>query len=460
MAPAKRHRRLGGNVNTDVKTQERLLKAVIVCFVVVAAAWSSDSPPAAADMIGHGGMVRAIDVSPDGRQVLTASFDYTARLWNFVEQTEIAVLDAHGGPVTNVVFLPDGKRAITTSDDMTAILWDLATSKPIRKFTGHGHKVMGVAVSKDGKLAATGSWDKTVRLWDIATGKQRLMINNDSPVNSVVFADGGKTIVAGDHKGKIHIWNASNGKIRGTLEGHQMGITQLAASPDGKRLLSASIDQSMRLWDLVKLTEIAEHGKHDGQIYATAFSPDGKTALSGGRYGYLIQWDLATGKPIRTIKAHDAIIWAAKFSPDGRFAITASSDEQVRVWHLESGDRIGIAGETDDEPKPWLTSEHPGAPLFKKCARCHSLSANGHKRSGPHLAGLFGRPAGSVKNYNYSKALTGVDFKWNEETLFQLFDLGPDKYLPGTKMPVQRVTNREELTQLVEYLKQITTPAR
>ncbi|MBI2978577.1 MAG: c-type cytochrome, partial [Rhodospirillales bacterium] len=142
------------------------------------------------------------------------------------------------------------------------------------------------------------------------------------------------------------------------------------------------------------------------------------------------------------------------------FAVTASSDERVRVWHLESGDRIGITGETDDEPQPWLTSDHPGAPLFKKCARCHSLNANGHERSGPHLAGLFGRPAGSVKGYNYSKALTDVDFKWNEETLFQLFDQGPDKYLPGTKMPVQRVTSREQLAQLVEYLKQITrTPA-
>ena len=407
-------------------------------------------------MIGHGGMVRAVDMSPDGSLVLTGSFDFTARLWNFVEQTEIGVFDAHQGPVTNVAFLPDGRRAITTSDDMTAILWDLATFKPVRRFTGHGHKVMGVAVSRDGNLAATGSWDKTVRLWDIATGKQRLVINNDSPVNSVAFADGDKAVVGGDHNGMIRVWDSGTGTIRGTLEGHQMGITQLSVAPDGQRILSASIDQSMRLWDLVAMKEIAKHGEHDGQIYAAAFSPDGKTALSGGRFGYLIVWNLADSKPIRTIKAHDSIIWSAKFSPDGRFAVTASSDERVRVWHLESGDRIGIAGETDDEPQPWLTSDHPGAPLFKKCARCHSLNANGHRRSGPHLAGLFGRVAGSVNGYNYSKALTGVDFKWNEETLFQLFDQGPDKYLPGTKMPVQRGNSREQLTQLVEYLKQIT----
>jgi len=91
----------------------------------------SGTAPANADMVGHGGMVRAIDVSPDGARVLTGSFDFTARLWDFVEQTEIGVLDAHAGPVTNVAFLPDGVRALTTSDDKTAILWDLKTLKPL-----------------------------------------------------------------------------------------------------------------------------------------------------------------------------------------------------------------------------------------------------------------------------------------------------------------------------------------
>ena len=415
--------------------------------------------PAGADMTGHGGMVRAIDISPDGAQVLTGSFDFTARLWNFAEQTEIGVLDGHAGPVTNVAFLPDGARALTTSDDKTVILWDLKTLKPLKRLIGHGHKVMGVAVSADGRLAATGSWDKTVRLWDLALGKEALVIRHSSPINAVAFAAGGKHVVAGDHDGKIRVWDVETGRIQGTLEGHAMGITQISVSPDGTRLLSASIDETLRLWDLKTMAEIKAFKEIDEQIYAAAFSPDGESALSAGRYGYLVQWDLSTGQSLRTIRAHEAIIWAVRFSPDGRFALTASSDELVRIWHLKTGDRIGLAAEGDDEPKPWLDSDHPGAPLFKKCARCHSLSANGRRRSGPHLSGLFGRPAGSVKGYNYSDALTGVDFRWNEKTLFQLFDQGPDKYLPGTKMPVQRVSDSGKLTQFVDYLKEITQAA-
>lgn len=427
------------------------LKAVIILSFILP---FSAIAPARADMVGHGGMVRAIDISPDGGRVLTGSFDFTARLWDFSEQKEIGVLDAHAGPVINVAFLPGGARALTTSDDQTAILWDLKTLKPLKKLNGHTHKVMGLAVSADGRQAATGSWDKTVRLWDLRKGEETLVIRHTSPINSVAFA--GNRVVAGDHDGKIRVWNAETGRIDGTLEGHKMGITRIAVSPDGTKVLSASIDKTLRLWDLQAMSEIKSFREHEGQIFAAAFSPDGKSALSAGRYGYLVQWDLATGKVFRTIRAHDTNIWAVRFSPDGRFGLTAGSDELIRVWHLKSGDRIGLAAEGDDEPKPWLSSDHPGAPLFKKCARCHSLSANGRRRSGPHLSGLFGRPAGSVKDYNYSDALTGVDFRWNEKTLFQLFDQGPEKYLPGTKMPMQKVPNAERLTQLVDYLKEIT----
>mgnify|MGYP003110721151 FL=1 len=436
----------------------RVSRFLAGCFAMLLAAAIPGA--ARADLIGHGGMVRAVDVSPDGHWVVTASFDFTARLWDFGTQAEVAVLDAHEGPVTSAVFTPDGKHVVTTSDDKSAIIWDVPSGKLVRRLTGHGHKVMAAAVSPDGQQIATGSWDKTLRIWDIATGETIRVITHSAPVNDVAFVNGGNWVTAGGHDGKVGMWSINDGRLQGVLEGHRQGITKMNALPGGKRLLTASIDRTLRLWD-VKTGEAAAVLTHSedrtGQVYAAAVSPDGRRALSAGRDGRLMEWDLATGAILTTIPAHEKIIWAARFAPDGRFALTASADETTAVWHLETGDRIGLKASDKTGKQPWLSSDHPGARLYTKCANCHALNAQAASRSGPHFEGLWGRRVGAVEGYNYSGALRNKSFTWNEKTLFDLFYQGPDKFLPGTKMPVQQVPDKEQLANLVDYLRVLTT---
>jgi len=425
--------------------------------VALALAASLLGTGAAADLVGHGGMVRAIDFSADGRRLVTGSFDFSAIVWDFEEQRELAVLDGHEGPVTSVTFMPGG-RVLTTSDDHKALIWAVGGPEPriLHQLNGHGHKVMSATVSGDGRLAVTGGWDKTVRLWDTASGKQIRSIAVTVPINTVALVDDDRQIAAGGHDSAIRMLDVATGRALGKLAGHKMGITELRASPDGRRLISASIDKTLRLWDVASQKTVRLLKRHENQVFSVRFPPDGRSAVSVGRDGFVLQWNLGTGQIVQSIKAHDTIAWAVAVSPDGRFAVSGSSDDTARVWHLESGDRIGTVAAVDDEPKPWLESSHPGAELFKKCARCHALGPNGARRSGPHFQGLFGRRVGTVAGYRYSDALKNRDFVWNRDTLFRLFDEGPDKFLPGTKMPVQRVTDREKLAQLVNYLKELT----
>ena len=349
----------------------RVSRFLAGCFAMLLAAAIPGG--ARADLIGHGGMVRAVDVSPDGHWVVTASFDFTARLWDFGTQAEVAVLDAHEGPVTSAVFTPDGKHAVTTSDDKSAIIWNVPSGKLVRRLTGHGHKVMAAAVSPDGQQIATGSWDKTLRIWDMATGEAIRVITHSAPINDVAFVNGGAWVAAGGHDGKVGMWSIKDGRLQGVLEGHRQGITKMNALPGGKRLLTASIDRTLRLWD-VKTGEAVSVLTHSedrtGQVYAAAVSPDG---------------------------------------------------------------------------------------LYTKCANCHALNAQAATRSGPHFEGLWGRRVGAVEGYNYSGALRNKSFTWNEKTLFDLFYQGPDKFLPGTKMPVQQVPDKEQLANLVDYLRVLTT---
>ena len=408
------------------------------------------------DFIGHGGMIRDIAFSENDKFVLTGSFDYSAILWDFQDQRLIKSLDGHEGPVTSVAFVTE-KKAITASDDNTAIFWDLDTGSPIFKFAAHTHKVMSASVSPDRRYVATGGWDTNIFIWDLKTGQKVKRLKVKTPVNSVAFLGGSELIAVGGHDGIIYLLNVESTQLHGKLEGHQMGITSLSSSRNGARLLSASIDGSVVLWDVVGFSKIRKFRGHGKQVYSVKFLNGDKFAISSGADGSLIHWNVTTGLKIKKIQAHKTLGWAVAPSKDGRFIVSAGGDDPAKVWHLATGDQINANQDVIHEPKPWLKSNHPGSLLFKKCAKCHAIKESVTQRSGPHLENIFGRPIGSVPGYNYSDALKKAKIIWDHETIAQLFKLGPDKYLPGTKMPIQRINNDQQLHDLVTYLKELTS---
>jgi cytochrome c len=99
-----------------------------------------------------------------------------------------------------------------------------------------------------------------------------------------------------------------------------------------------------------------------------------------------------------------------------------------------------------------------GAQLFKKCAACHTVTPDGGHKAGPSLHRLFGRTAGSRADYPYSEALRVSELVWTEETVGRLFEIGPDRLLPGTKMPLQRMPDADDRAELIAHLKRITAP--
>lgn len=410
-------------------------------------------------MVGHGGMIRSVSVSSDGGLVLTGSFDYTARLWRFDEQSALLSLDAHDGPVNAAVLTRNGQTAVTAGADGKVIIWSLDTGMPRRIISAHGGRAMALSLIGNDEFILSGGWDGRLVLWNSKSGKPIREINAGTPLLSVGHAADGGMLLAGGRDGSIFVFRGSDGERLAKITAHGFGLTQMITAPSGDKLLTIGLDNMARVWSLPTLALVTEFLPDPAiKPVSAAFSNDGRSMLIAYVDGTVLHLDTGNGQLIRALPKGKGPIWAVAFTPDGRFALTAGSEETVKVWHLQTGDRINVGAESGGRPTPWLESDHPGARLFRKCAGCHALTNTETQRSGPHFAGLFGRRAGSVPGYRYSQALRETELVWTRRTIHALFQRGPDRYLPGTKMPVQRIPDAASLDHLVDYLQRILPP--
>jgi WD40 repeat protein len=116
----------------------------------------------------HAPYVHSAQFSPDGKRVVTASYDNTARVWDAQTGQPLTEPFKHTGPVSFAQFSPDGKRVVTASDDNTARVWDARTGQPLTEPLKYAGKVTSAQFSPDGKRVVTASGDTTARVWDVA----------------------------------------------------------------------------------------------------------------------------------------------------------------------------------------------------------------------------------------------------------------------------------------------------
>jgi cytochrome c len=419
--------------------------------VLMALALLATPALAQGELRGHGGPVRAIALTPDGREAITGSFDQSAIVWALQRGVALSVLRAHEGAVNAVAAWPQGFA--TGAEDGRLVIWSRADlSKPQRVEKIHQAPIAALAVAPDGASIASASWDSSVALTPLAGGVSRRFEGHQGNVNGVAFTPDGKALVSAGYDATLRIW-----PLEGTPRIIKLDapLNALAIASDGT-MAAGGADGSLFLLDAraenPRRIEAAE-----SPLIAIAFTPDGARVAAASPRGSVTLFDVRSGKSLFTLNGPGLPVWSLAFSPDGKILFTGGSDRLVRRWDAVNGDHLGPV--VIEKPADMFVSDGSrGAEVFKACAVCHTLTPDAENRAGPTLYGVIGRRIGTASGYAYSAGFAAHDIVWTKETIARLFEIGPAAYTPGTKMPEQRVGSDEDRAALVNFIEKATRP--
>ncbi|HEX8825948.1 MAG TPA: TIR domain-containing protein, partial [Archangium sp.] len=157
-------------------------------------------------------------------------------------------------------------------------------------------------------------------------------------VNACAWSPDCQRLLSGSLDKSLKVWDASSGECLLTLSGHADSVTACAWSPDGQRLLSGSRDDSLTVWDASSGECLLTLSGHASWVTACAWSPDGQRLLSGSFDNSLKVWDASSGECLLTLSGHASSINVCAWSPDGQRLLSGSDDDSLKVWDASSGE--------------------------------------------------------------------------------------------------------------------------
>jgi WD40 repeat protein len=311
-----------------------------------------------------------IALNRDGSRLVCPDGPNRLAVWDTNLGTRLRSMEAaHADVIRTVAMAPVGSVVASGGGDSAIFLWDMETGKKIRSFNRHTHTVRCLTFSPDGKRLYSAGNDSVAHGWEVENGKLIMHIRGAyGLVSTIATSADGKTLALGNESSIIHVIDAFTGAPLRTIIGHGNLVRAVGFTPEGNRLVSASWDGTLRVWNLRENQDVLRLNTKES-ARCIAFSPDGTLLASGGNDHLIHLWSLPGGQEVKTLEGHTKNVLSLCFHPDGQTIASAAEENRVGLWDLKTQERIR-----------WLKG--PGGPVHRICyspdgTRLYGIGANG-----------------------------------------------------------------------------------
>ena len=299
--------------------------------------WQGLAIPLGIGALVAGGIVLLQARSPDASIPASASSgSRTAAL--------IKEFVAHQGGVSGVSFANSEGWIVTAGGDGTVKVWNAGWGSLVRSIALANGPAIALAV--EGTMALTGHSDGTTVLWDLTAGRQTASFRrNDATIRSVAFAAGATRIVVAAKDASVAVWDAAKSSAPlEVFDDHDGAVASVAASGDGRMIVSGGADRTARLFNVADLSLRRSYRGHDDPVTAVAISPNGSMLASGTADGSIRIWSTRTGRRLKMLRGHAGAVTGLAFGNDGRQLASSGADGAIKVWNPVRNQLVGTFG--------------------------------------------------------------------------------------------------------------------